>query len=82
MKGGPFKLNSHPKDYFEENPFKSDRGNQLEALVHSCGQWLAVNHHSLSFPSSLAALPPLKEAASSKEKPKPFKPSSPAKKVD
>ena len=37
MKGGPFKLNSHPKDYFQENPFKADRGARVgwKHLVHS-----------------------------------------------
>ena len=24
VKGGPFKLNSHPKDAFEDNPYKTD----------------------------------------------------------
>merc|ERR1712178_470301 len=25
MRGGSFKLNMHPKDYFDENPFRSDK---------------------------------------------------------
>ena len=51
-KGGPFKLNSHAKDYFEENPYKSKK-----------------------------SLPPRKASAGSKEKPKPFIPSAPAKSI-
>ena len=26
VKGGAFKLNSHPKDLFDENPYRSDKG--------------------------------------------------------
>ena len=51
-KGGPFKLNSHAKDFFDDNPYKSSK-----------------------------PLPPRKDGASAKEKPKPFKPSSPAKQI-
>ena len=25
MKGGSFKLNMHPRDYFDENPYKTDK---------------------------------------------------------
>jgi hypothetical protein len=49
-KGGAFKLNSHPKDLFDENPYHSKK-----------------------------SLPPLHEPPLSKDKPKPFKSSSPAK---
>ena len=51
-KGGPFKLNSHAKECFDDNPYKSTK-----------------------------PLPPKKEGGSAKEKPKPFKPSSPAKQI-
>lgn len=50
MKGGPFKLNGHPDEYFDGNPYKSTK-----------------------------SLPEHKESKPSGEKPKPFKPSSPAK---
>lgn len=52
VKGGAFKLNSHPKDLFDENPYRHDR-----------------------------PLPPIKDPKISKDKPKPFKPSNPAKLV-
>ena len=52
VKGGAFKLNSHPKDLFDENPYRHDR-----------------------------PLPPIKDPKTSKDKPKPFKPSNPAKLV-
>ena len=52
VKGGAFKLNSHPKDLFDENPYRHDR-----------------------------PLPPAKDPHTSKDKPKPFKPSNPAKLV-
>ena len=52
VKGGAFKLNSHPKDMFDENPYRHDR-----------------------------PLPPIKDPKISKDKPKPFKPSNPAKLV-
>lgn len=52
VKGGAFKLNSHPKDLFDENPYQHDR-----------------------------PLPPIREPKISKDKPKPFKPSNPAKLV-
>ena len=52
VKGGAFKLNSHPKDLFDDNPYRSDR-----------------------------PLPPIRDPKSSKDKPKPFKPSNPAKLV-
>lgn len=53
-KGGPFKLNSHMKEYFDNNPYHSKK-----------------------------PLPPGKdvEPKSSSSKPKPFKPSSPAKSI-
>ena len=52
-KGGAFKLSSHGKDYFDENPYHSKK-----------------------------SLPPPKDASySSKDKPKPFQPSSPAKMI-
>ena len=50
LKGGPFKLCSHAKDCFDENPYRSKK-----------------------------PLPPEKEGKPSKDKPKPFKSSSPAK---
>ena len=53
-KGGPFKLNMHPRAYFDANPYNSDK---------------------LPKRSSSAGLP------SKKDDSKPFKPSSPGKKV-
>ena len=29
MKGSSFKLNGHPKEYFQRNPFKSDKSNTM-----------------------------------------------------
>ncbi|XP_071952555.1 cilia-and flagella-associated protein 96-like [Antedon mediterranea] len=52
MKGGSFKLNMHPKSYFDGNPYVNDK-----------------------------PLPPVKKQPSVKKDFKPFKPSSPAKKI-
>lgn len=52
LKGGPFKLNLYPKEYFDSNPYFSDK-----------------------------SLPPVKSEAKKQPLPKPFKPSSPGKKV-
>ncbi|XP_029442782.1 UPF0602 protein C4orf47 homolog [Rhinatrema bivittatum] len=51
MKGGPFKLNLYPREYFDANPYQSDEH-----------------------------LPPVKKSAERKVE-KPFRPSSPAKKM-
>jgi len=52
VKGGPFKLNSHPNDVFDANPYKTDKPQPV--------YW---------------------ETKRSGEKPRPFKPSNPAKLV-
>lgn len=34
-KGGPFRLNSHPKDFFDENPYHSKKCKRT--IVKQCG---------------------------------------------
>ena len=37
-KGGAYKLNLHPKAYFDGNPYKSDRGTVTVEYLLSCAK--------------------------------------------
>ena len=38
VEGGPFKLNSHPGDIFDENPYQSDKGRHMCFML-----WIRVH---------------------------------------
>ena len=72
MKGGSFKLNNHPLAYFETNPFKEDKCKLINKALN------VYQHYIIVYP----AQPLYNETFdSSKDKPKPFRPSNPAKLV-
>ena len=70
MKGSSFKLNNYPATYFETNPFKQDKSMSIKNLIISL-------HYIICIAQSLYN----ETFDSSKDKPKPFRPSNPAKSV-